>query len=75
LADPEISYDDYWTVKAVMWLSEQVGKAILRLTYDDYEQYKLSKLVTDVGNGNAEAVNLKVYNMIHKKITGWPLGR
>lgn len=75
IADPEIIYDDYWTLKAVMWLSEQVKKAILRLTYDGYETHKLSKLVTDVGNDNAEAVNLKVYNLIHKKITGWPLGR
>jgi len=47
----------------------------LRLTYDDYETHRLSELVTEVGHGNAEAVNLKVYNMIHKKITGWPLGR
>lgn len=53
IADPEVVYDDYWTPKAVIWLSQKVKKAILRLTYDDYEDHKLSKLVTDVGHGNA----------------------
>lgn len=31
--------------------------------------------MTDVGNGNAEAVNLKAYKMINEKITGWPLSK
>lgn len=52
-----------------------MNKAILRLTYDDYEANKLSQLVTEVGNGNPEAVNLKVYSTLNKKIMGWPLGR
>jgi glucosamine-6-phosphate deaminase len=41
-ADPEIVYDNYWTVKAVIWLSNRVQKPILRLTYKDYEDNKLS---------------------------------
>lgn len=36
IADPDVIYDDYWSLKAVIWLCQKVKKAILRLTYDDY---------------------------------------
>lgn len=36
IADPEVIYDEFWTIKAVIWLSLRVKKPILRLTYEDY---------------------------------------
>lgn len=44
------------------------------MTYEDYENNSLAKLITTVGNGKAEAVNLYAHRLIGSKITGWPLG-
>jgi glucosamine-6-phosphate deaminase len=41
----EVSWTDDLAVRAVVWLSETVGKAILKLTQQDYAEHRLSSLV------------------------------
>ena len=51
-----------------------MDKPLLRLTYDDYEEYHLSELIVECANGCVEDLNLYVYKKIINRITGWPLG-
>jgi glucosamine-6-phosphate deaminase len=74
IEDPVVPLSPYWIVKSVMWLCLQTQKPILRLTYNDYEDYHLSGLVIDCANGSVEDLNLYCYKKIIKKITGGPLG-
>ena len=66
-----------WTPKllrrALVWLSEQTGKPILKLTNKDYNDYGLSELVAVYGSGYN--VNIKIFNDIQHTITGWPGGK
>lgn len=43
--DPEIIYNDYMMIKAIIWLCKKVNKPILRLTENDYEQNGLIELL------------------------------
>ncbi|EGR34437.1 hypothetical protein IMG5_011620 [Ichthyophthirius multifiliis] len=72
--DPNMKYDDYWTKKAVIWLSLKLNKPILSLIESDYEDNDLLELLNQVGNGHAGIVNLKVFKDLQNKITGWPAG-
>ena len=40
-------------VRAVVWLSQQAGKAILKLTQRDYAEHRLSSLVAQYGSPGA----------------------
>lgn len=59
--------------KAAIWLSEKLGKAILKLTNEDYNEYGMGSLVAEIGS--AEQINLKVFNQLQRSITGWPGGK
>ena len=59
--------------KAVIWLSEKVDKAILKITNEDYNEYGMGNLVAEVGS--AEEINLRVFNQLQRTITGWPGGK
>ena len=59
--------------KAVTWLSLNVGKPILKLTDEDYNQNGMSDIVTD--QGPAYNVNIRVFNQVQHTITGWPGGK
>jgi glucosamine-6-phosphate deaminase len=70
----------HWTqdliVRAVIWLSEQTGKAILKLTQRDYADARMSSLVAKFGSPGE--VNGKVFNVLGAKIRGkskLPIGR
>jgi glucosamine-6-phosphate deaminase len=52
----------------VVWLSEQTGKAILKLTQRDYADHKLSSLVARYGSPGE--VNGMVFNALGAKIRG-----
>jgi glucosamine-6-phosphate deaminase len=52
----------------VIWVSQQTGKAILKLTQRDYSDHKLSSLVSKYGTPGE--VNGKVFNMLGAKIRG-----
>jgi glucosamine-6-phosphate deaminase len=61
-----------WTpplvVRAVVWLSHQAGKAILKLTQGDYAEHRLSSLVARYGSPGA--LNGLVFNALGAKIRG-----
>jgi glucosamine-6-phosphate deaminase len=61
-----------WTpgreMDAVLWLSEQTGKSILRLSTVDYRDHHLGSLVAK--NGSAEPLNGEVFNRLISKIRG-----
>ncbi|MCC5919615.1 MAG: glucosamine-6-phosphate deaminase [Cyclobacteriaceae bacterium] len=58
---------------AVIWLSEKVNKAVLKITNEDYSEYGMSGLIAEYGS--AEEINLKVFNQLQATITGWPGGK
>ncbi|MDR2911908.1 MAG: 6-phosphogluconolactonase [Alistipes sp.] len=59
--------------KAVIWLSQKVGKPVLKLTYKDYTDHSLGQLLDSAGT--FDAVNIKVFNDLQHTITGWPGGK
>ena len=69
----ECKWDDRLIKKATIWLSEKLGKAILKLTNEDYNEYGMGSLVAEIGS--AEQINLKVFNQLQRTITGWPGGK
>src|SRR5881394_670889 len=72
IATPWLIDEVKWTpelmVRAVIWLSHQAQKAILKLTQRDYADHKLSSLVAKYGSPGE--VNGKVFNMLGAKIRG-----
>ena len=59
--------------RALVWLSEQTGKPILKLTNKDYNEYGLSELVAIYGSGYN--VNIQIFYDLQHTITGWPGGK
>ncbi|HEX9600024.1 MAG TPA: glucosamine-6-phosphate deaminase [Mariniflexile sp.] len=66
-----------WTeelkLKAVVWLSELMGKPFLKLTDKDYNDNGMSSLLTE--EGTAYDLNIKMFNKMQHTITGWPGGK
>lgn len=69
----ECTWNDQLIKKAVIWLSEKLNKAILKITNEDYNEYGMGNLVAEIGS--AEEINLKVFNQLQRTITGWPGGK
>jgi glucosamine-6-phosphate deaminase len=71
-ATPWLLDEVQWTpenaVRAVVWLSQQTDKAILKLTQRDYAEHKLSSLVARYGSPGT--ANGEVFNMLGAKIRG-----
>jgi len=59
--------------KAVVWLSEKLGKSILKLTDKDYNNNGMSSLLVE--EGTAYDLNIKMFNILQHTITGWPGGK
>ncbi|WP_233098653.1 glucosamine-6-phosphate deaminase [Aureibaculum flavum] len=59
--------------KAVVWLSELLGKSILKLTDKDYNDNGMSNLLVE--EGTAYDLNIKMFNVLQHGITGWPGGK
>lgn len=59
--------------KAVIWLSEEIKKPILKLTDEDYSENGLSDLIIEHASGYD--INIKIFNRIQHTITGWPGGK
>lgn len=59
--------------RAIVWLCQETGKPILKLTNQDYSDHQLGELLTIYGS--AYNVNIKVFNDIQHTITGWPGGK
>src|SRR5581483_5053569 len=72
----EVEWTSDLIVRAVIWLSQQTGKAILKLTQRDYADARMSSLVAKFGSPGE--VNGKVFNILGAKIRGkskLPTGR
>ncbi|MHB1072337.1 MAG: glucosamine-6-phosphate deaminase [Gemmatimonadaceae bacterium] len=64
----EVEWTPVMATRAVIWLSRQVGKGMLKLTQGDYADHHLSALVTRYGSPGA--VNGFVFNLLGAKIRG-----
>jgi glucosamine-6-phosphate deaminase len=64
----EVDWTQDLMVRAVVWLSLQTGKGILKLTQADYSDNALSSLVARFGSPGA--VNGEVFNILGAKIRG-----
>ena len=66
-------WTDRMIKRAIIWLSERVGKPVLKLTALDYEKNNLRELLEKFGK--AELANLFIFNELQHTITGWPGGK
>jgi len=64
----EVEWTDALAVRAVVWLSRRVGRAILKLTRRDYIEHGVSALLTRFGSPGA--VNGFAFNVLGAKIRG-----
>ena len=69
----KVAWSDALIRKAVIWLSRTVGKPILKLTDEDYNEHHLQSLVAE--HGPAYAINLRVFRHLQRVVTGWPGGK
>jgi glucosamine-6-phosphate deaminase len=74
---PWLTGDCEWTEhlqkKALIWLSHQTGKPILKLTEVDYKEWGLKSLLETAGS--AYDLNIEIHNRLQQTITGWPGGK
>ncbi|HEY4131357.1 MAG TPA: glucosamine-6-phosphate deaminase [Gemmatimonadaceae bacterium] len=64
----EVNWTPELIVRAVIWLSQQTDRAILKLTQRDYADARMSSLVAKFGSPGE--VNGKVFNILGAKIRG-----
>ncbi|MDB4880295.1 MAG: glucosamine-6-phosphate isomerase [Gemmatimonadetes bacterium] len=64
----EVRWSPELMLRAVVWLSQQTGRAILKLTQRDYAEHGMSSLVARYGSPGA--VNGEVFNALGSKIRG-----
>ena len=67
------NWDDDLICQAVVWLSQKVGKPMLKLTDNDYNENHLSELIIEYAS--SYELNIKVHNRLQDTITGWPGGK
>ena len=72
LAGP-IKWNNFLIKKAVIWLSQELEKPILKLTEEDYREHGMNDILIEIGT--AYNVNIRVFNQIQHTITGWPGGK
>jgi glucosamine-6-phosphate deaminase len=68
-----LAWDLKTTKKAVIWLAGVVGKPILKLTDEDYNENGLQDLLSC--RGRAYDTNIEVFKAMQGTITGWPGGK
>jgi glucosamine-6-phosphate deaminase len=68
-----LEWNDALTRKAVIWLALQLGKPILKLTDEDYNEHGLQDLLS--ARGRAYDLNIEVFRAMQDTITGWPAGK
>lgn len=73
LYDQPFEWTEQLTKRAVIWLSQQLGKPVLKLTTKDYETHNLKSLLGQ--EGRSEMLNLRIFNALQHTITGWPGGK
>ena len=73
LSDQGLEWDRQMTRRAIIWLSQERQKAILKLTDDDYNEAGLQDLLRI--QGSAYECNFAGFYQLQHTITGWPGGR
>ncbi|MEX2605164.1 MAG: glucosamine-6-phosphate deaminase [Gracilimonas sp.] len=68
-----IKWTDELIRKAVVWLSLNLQKPILKLTDQDYSEHGMNDILIEFGS--AYTINIRVFNEIQHTITGWPGGK
>jgi glucosamine-6-phosphate deaminase len=68
-----LEWTDTLVRKAVIWLALTVGKPILKLTDEDYNEHSLQDLLSK--RGRAYGTNIEVFRGLQDTITGWPGGK
>ncbi len=68
-----VQWDRRTTRQAVVWLSRNLGKGVLKLMDEDYNEHGMSELLTL--HGNAYEANIDAFNQLQHTITGWPGGK
>ena len=68
-----LEWTDTLTRKAVIWLALELGKPILKLTDEDYNEHGLQDLLSN--RGRAYDLNIEVFRAMQDTITGWPGGK
>ena len=66
-------WDKKMIKKAVIWLSSEIKKPILKLTDEDYNSFGMAQLAIE--QGPAYDINIDVFNQLQNSITGWPGGK
>jgi len=66
-------WNDKLIRRAIVWLCNETGNPILKLTNKDYNQHGLDELLAQYGS--AYNVNIKIFNDLQHTITGWPGGK
>ncbi|MDB5029361.1 glucosamine-6-phosphate deaminase [Mucilaginibacter sp.] len=74
---PWLVKDCEWTnrlkKKAIIWLADTLGKPILKLTEEDYNNHGMAQLA--VQQGPVYNINIDIFNRVQHTITGWPGGK
>src|SRR6195952_330817 len=66
-------WDNMLKKKAVIWLAQTVGKPILKLTEEDYNNHGMAQLAVE--QGPVYNINIDIFNQMQHTITGWPGGK
>lgn len=67
------SWDPRLVRRAVVWLSLQRQKPVLKLLDEDYAEHGLADLLAE--SGPAYDLNVRLFNELQHTITGWPGGK
>lgn len=67
------SWDDKQIRKAVVWLCRTLGKPVLKLTDENYNEHGMADLIAT--RGPAYNINIRIFNELQHTITGWPGGK
>jgi glucosamine-6-phosphate deaminase len=68
-----LGWTDALVRKSVIWLALTLGKPILKLTDEDYNEHGLQELLS--ARGRAYDLNIEVFRGMQDTITGWPGGK
>lgn len=69
-----VAWDALMKKRAVVWLSARLGKPILKLVDEDYNEEGAGELLATSSEAAYE-VNIDVFNQVQHTITGWPGGK
>jgi len=69
-----VHWDASMKKRAVVWLSRKLGKPILKLVDEDYNENGVGELLASTSEAAYE-VNIDCFNRVQHTISGWPGGK